>query len=71
MPIKTKNRLLKLAGEIGAQIANPIVIEDKKPMRFAESEMLGFLEKNIFRYSKNIYEGNVDDIEIFSATAPP
>ena len=70
MPIKTKNRLLKLAGEIGAQIANPIVIEDKKPMRFAESEMLGFLEKNIFRYSKNIYEGNVDDIEIFSATAP-
>lgn len=70
MSVKTKNKLLKIAAGLGAEINNPIIIDDKEPIRFKESKMLGFLEKNIFRYSKNVYENSEDDIEIFDASNP-
>ncbi len=70
LPIKTKNRLLNIAKDLGANISNPIIMEDSRPMRFVESDMLAFLEKNIFRYTGNIYDNTEDDIRIYSAINP-
>ncbi|MBQ4067765.1 MAG: helicase-exonuclease AddAB subunit AddB [Lachnospiraceae bacterium] len=70
MSVKTKNKLLRLATELGADICKPVIMDDKEPIRFKNSGMLSFLEKNIFRYSKAEYENNENDIEIFAAQNP-
>ena len=70
MPIKTKNKLLKIAGELGAEINNPVIMEDGSPIRFKESAMLTLLEKNIFRYSRNNFECEGNDIKVIYASNP-
>lgn len=70
LPIKTKNRLLNIASELRATIADFIIIEDNVPKRFVDSDMLAFLEKNIFRYTNKVCESKDKDISIISATNP-
>ena len=51
-------------------IEEPVLLKDVKKSRFAQSPALGFLEKNIFRYRRNVYKQKQDEICMFSAVSP-
>ena len=63
-------KLVELARENGVLVEQPICLYDKPSYRFQNNEALGFLETNLFRYSKERYEGYQDNIEIRCAKSP-
>lgn len=62
--------LVKIAEEVKAEIEEPICLYDKPIYRFRENEALAFLESNIFRYSRERYEGEQRAIQIWCARNP-
>ncbi len=69
---KTIETLTELAGEVGCEVADPWLFPVKEDRnhgnrRFADSEALAALEKNIYRYPIIPYEKETDDIKIFAA----
>ena len=62
-------RLYRLCDEEHIKIEEPVrIISDVN--RFKNSDELAFLEKNIFRNKPGIYDKEVNDIKIYSATVP-
>ena len=51
-------------------IEEPVLLKDVRKSRFAKAPALHFLEKNIFRYRKNVYRKNQDEICMFSSVNP-
>ena len=51
-------------------IEEPVLLKDVGKSRFAQAPALHFLEKNIFRYRKNVYRKKQDEICMFSAVNP-
>ena len=51
-------------------IEEPVLLKDVRKSRFAKAPALHFLEKNIFRYRKNVYRKKQDEICMFSAVNP-
>ena len=51
-------------------IEEPVLLKDVRKSRFAKAPALHFLEKNIFRYRKNVYRRKQDEICMFSAVNP-
>ncbi len=51
-------------------IEEPVLLKNVKKSRFAKTPALHFLEKNIFRYRKNVYKNRQDEICMFSAVSP-
>ena len=51
-------------------IEEPVLLKDVRKSRFAQAPALHFLEKNIFRYRKNVYRKNQDEICMFSSVNP-
>lgn len=56
--------------ELTRDIEEPILLKNVKRSRFAQAPALHFLEKNIFRYRKNVYKQKQDEICMFSAVSP-
>ena len=56
--------------ELTRDIEDPVLLNNVKRSRFAQAPALKFLEKNIFRYRKNVYKQKQDEICIFSAVSP-
>ena len=51
-------------------IEEPVLLKDVRKSRFAQAPALHFLEKNIFRYRKNVYRKKQDEICMFSSVNP-
>ena len=58
--------LTEMAG--GAE--EPVWIRGNQKSRFSGSPALGFLERNLFRYRRRVYEQPQEEIQIFSAVNP-
>ncbi len=56
--------------ELTRDIEEPVLLKNVKRSRFAQAPALHFLEKNIFRYRKNVYKQKQDEICMFSAVSP-
>lgn len=64
-------RLMKLCDENHVKINDIIYLQDDINYRFKISgvnEELSFLEKNIFRYTGEVYEKNTENIKIYAAS---
>lgn len=70
MSKKTIHTLLLLAKEASAEILEEIWLRPEGQWRFAEAPALNFLEQNLFRYRKAVYEGPQEEIQIFAAPSP-
>lgn len=62
--------LRELAGKTKTRIAQPYVVRAGEHSRFAESPELNHLEQNLFRYKKAVYQGECQDIQMFTAANP-
>ena len=51
-------------------IEEPVLLKDVRKSRFAKAPALHFLEKNIFRYRKNVCRKKQDEICMFSSVNP-
>lgn len=52
------------------EIEEPVLIPPGENSRFTNSPALDFLEKHLFRYKKDCYEKEQQEIQIFSAMSP-
>ena len=62
--------LVQIAKEKHLEVEEPVWCDAKPVMRFKENEPMSFLEKNLFRYSREIYEKEQDAIGIHAARNP-
>ena len=62
--------LVKIADEVRVQRKDDICLYQNPIYRFKDNEVLGFLEKNLFRYSRECYEKEQDALQIWCAKNP-
>ena len=62
--------MIQLAKENQIEIEEPMELFDKIPYRFRDNPALAFLERNLFRYRKETYEGEQDAVKIHVAREP-
>ena len=62
--------MIQLAKENQIKIEEPMELFDKIPYRFRDNPALAFLERNLFRYRKETYEGEQDAVKIHVAREP-
>lgn len=62
--------LVEVAKNVGEKVEDSQYIYDKPVYRFQNNEPLAFLESNIFRYEKNVYEKEQKAIQMFVARNP-
>lgn len=67
MSVKTKNRLIKIAGDQGIDIEKMIIMKDDVPVRYKKSDALAYLERNIFRYNHGSFNKRQKDVSIYAA----
>lgn len=60
-------KMIHTLSELTKDIEEPVMIEAGEKSRFASAPALGFLEKNLFRYRRNSYEKEQEEIQLFSA----
>ncbi len=62
--------LVAIAKETKTEVDEPVYLHEKPVYRFRENEALGFLEENLFRYSKEQYEKEQKSIQLYCAKNP-
>lgn len=69
---KTIDKLVKIADEANVKVLDPIYPQNlydcQVPYRFKDSKALASLEYNIYRYPSKVFQGEVEDISIHTAT---
>ena len=65
----SKKMMHSLSG-LTKEIIPPIMLKSGNKSRFAQSPALDFLEKNLFRYKREVYEKEQEEIQIFAAGNP-
>ncbi len=63
-------KMIRTLSELTGDLEEPVLLTAGEHSRFAKAPALDFLEKNIFRYRKHVYEKKQDEIMIFSALSP-
>ena len=63
-------KLVQIAGESHVSVEEAVCLYDKPAPRFRENEALDFLESHVFRYTKDCYEKEQDNIQIWCAKNP-
>lgn len=63
-------KMIHTLKEYTKDIEEPIFIKENENSRFASSPALQFLEKNLFRYRRETYHKEQQEIQIFSAQNP-
>ena len=70
---KTVSDLRRLAGQVNAAEERPVWCvnrtEDRLP-RFVQNSELSHLERNLFRYPAEVYEGEVRSLSLYEASTP-
>ncbi len=67
---KMTSSLVEIAREAGVAIEDEITLYEETPYRFRESPALSFLEKNLFRYGRETYREETDQIMLHVAANP-
>ena len=49
---------------------DPILVKAESPFRFEQAPAISFLEQNLFRYRKDTYDQEQDQVQIFAASNP-
>ena len=62
--------LVQIAGERKIEIADPICLYDKPVYRFRSNPELGFLESELFRYSRKQYLDETEHLSVYAAGSP-
>ena len=62
--------LVKIAGENGTEVEEPVCLYGQPPRRFCGNPAMAFLESEIFRYSGRKYESPQDSITLHEARNP-
>ena len=62
--------LTEIAHKKRVQIDDPVTLYEKPVYRFRENPVLGFLESELFRYSRRQYEGEQDNIRLHVTKDP-
>lgn len=63
-------KMIHSLSELTKDFAEPVVLTGSKKGRFGNASALGFLEQNLFRYRKAVYEKEQDEICLFVAESP-
>ena len=63
-------RLHRICDEEHIEVERDIILDNVSVSRFSQSQELGFLEKNLFRYNYKKYEDDVKNIKLFAASTP-
>ena len=66
----TVTSLIQIATERKVNVEEPICLYERPVYRFRKNSAMGFLERNIFRYSKERYEEEQDIVQIHAARNP-
>jgi ATP-dependent helicase/nuclease subunit B len=61
---------IRLAEENQIQVKRPIYLYEEPVYRYQKNEPLAFMEHNLFRYSKEVYEKEQDAVQIWYAKRP-
>lgn len=64
MTKQTIYTLSTIASKVGVTIAKPMVMGEKENYRFKDQEALSFLERNLFRYQREKYKKDQEEITI-------
>lgn len=67
---QTVTKLVQIAKEDGVDIEEEVCLYETPTYRFRENEPLDFLESHLFRYSKERYEKEQDNLQIWCAKNP-
>lgn len=62
--------LVEVARERKVEILEPVYFYEKPVYRFADNPAMAFLERNIFRYGKEVFQGKQDAITLHVARNP-
>lgn len=63
-------KAVQIAGENGCEIRPVRWIDGKEKGRFCDAPALGFLEKNIFRYGRRVFNKEQQEIHLYEAANP-
>ena len=63
-------KLMKIADECKVNVEKPVYLYEKPIYRFRGKEALEFLESHLFRYSKDTYDKEQQDIQMWCAKNP-
>ena len=67
---KTENALLKICHEANGCMEDPLILQREVPPRFDGRTELAFLEKNLFRSVRKVYEKPLENIHAISCRNP-
>ena len=70
MTRKMIRKLTETAAEAGTEVLAPLWVLPGETSRFAASPALAFLEQNLFRYSKKVWEGEQQAVSLCAAETP-
>lgn len=70
MSKQTVTSLVKIAKEERILIRDAITLYENPPYRFRENEAMAFLERNIFRYSQNVFTKEQNSIHLHCGRNP-
>lgn len=62
--------LLQIAKEYGIEVETPVCLYETPVYRFRQNEALNFLEAHLFRHSKESYEKEQENVQIWCAKNP-
>lgn len=63
-------KMIRTLAELTKEMEEPVFLTAGEHSRFAHAPALDFLEKNVFRYRKAVYDREQQEIQIFSARSP-
>ena len=64
------HRMIRTLSELAGGTEDPVWVRPGEKSRFSDAPALRFLEQNLFRYRKEVYDREQEEIFLFSAASP-